>query len=335
MSADRKKAHIDLALQSQTGLSEKDQRFNYEPLLSAHPGGALKPFEFLGKTMRAPVWVSSMTGGTEAAVVINRNLARACQEFGLGMGLGSCRILLEENKHPDHFFLKEYIGNEVPFYANLGIAQIEQALTRKSVDKILEMINRIQADGLIIHINPLQEWLQPEGEIIKRPPIEVIAEFISQVNLRVVVKEVGQGMGPESLRQLMALPLQAVDFGAFGGTNFAKLELHRNTPVQQQMFEPISHVGNDAYEMLETINQTVARNPAVATREIIISGGIKTFLDGYYFIRKSSLPAIYGQASSFLKFARDDYDTLREYVQYQLKGLEMAYAYLTLKENPS
>jgi len=332
MSAEKKKAHIDLALQSQTLLHEKDNRFNYEPLLSAHPGGALKPFSFLGKTMKAPVWISSMTGGTEAAVIINRNLARACKEFGLGMGLGSCRIYLEEGKNKEHFFLKEYIGDEVPFYANLGIVQIEKALRDKSVDRIIQMVDEMEADGLIIHINPLQEWLQPEGELIERKPIEVIAEFVQQVKLRVMVKEVGQGMGPESLRQLMALPLQAIEFGAFGGTNFAKLELHRNTQVQQQMFEPISRVGNDAAEMLNTINQLIEQNPGLPTREVIVSGGIKSFLDGYYYIRKSSLPAIYGQASGFLKFARDDYETLREYVQYQLRGLEMAYAYLTLKE---
>jgi isopentenyl-diphosphate Delta-isomerase len=333
MSSEKKKAHIDLALHSQTSRETRDTRFNYEPLLSAHPKDILKPFPFLGKTMRVPIWISSMTGGTEAAMLINRNLARVCNEFGLGMGLGSCRILLEDNKFPEHFFLRKYIGTEVPFYANLGIVQIEKALANKSVDRIAEMVDKLQADGLIIHINPLQEWLQPEGEILNEKPIDLITEFISQVSLRVVVKEVGQGMGPESLEQLMSLPLEAIEFAAFGGTNFAKLELQRTTTPIRQMLEPLSLIGNDAYDMLESVNHLVDSKKKLPVKQIIISGGINHFLDGYYFIKKSHIPAIYGQASMFLRYAREDYETLREFAVNQIRGLEFAHAYLTVKED--
>ncbi len=333
MSAEKKKAHIDLALQSQTLRDTRDGRFNYEPLLSAHPHGILKPFPFLGKTMQVPIWISSMTGGTEAAMLINRNLARVCNEFGLGMGLGSCRMLLEDNEYQEHFFLRKYIGYEVPFYANLGIVQIEKALTNNTVDRISEMVYKLEADGLIIHINPLQEWLQPEGEVLHRKPIDLIAEFIEQVDFRVIVKEVGQGMGPESLRQLMLLPIEAVEFAAYGGTNFAKLELQRSSPAIQQMLEPLSLVGNDTFDMMESVNQMVDQKKKLAVKQIIISGGIKNFLDGYYFIRKSRVPAIYGQASMFLRYAREDYETLREFTLNQIKGLEIAHAYLTLKED--
>jgi isopentenyl-diphosphate delta-isomerase len=333
MSAEKKKAHIDLALQSQTLRETMDTRFNYEPMLSAHPQGILKPFAFLGKTMRVPIWISSMTGGTEAAMLINRNLARVCNEFGLGMGLGSCRILLEDNLYPEHFLLRKYIGDEVPFYANLGIVQIGKALANNTVDRITEMIGRLQADGLMIHVNPLQEWLQPEGEVMLRTPIEIIKEFIERVDFPVIVKEVGQGMGPESLRQLMSLPLEAVEFAAFGGTNFASLELQRSNQQIQQMLKPLSLVGNDAYDMLDSVNKLVSENPDLPVKQIIISGGIKNFLDGYYFIRKSQVPAIYGQASMFLRYAREDYETLREFTLNQIRGLEIAHAYLTIRED--
>jgi isopentenyl-diphosphate delta-isomerase len=334
MSAEKKKAHIDLALHSQTGPDKNDRRFNYEPLLSAHPEpGTLKPFPFLGKTMRAPIWISSMTGGTEAAMLINRNLARACNEFGLGMGLGSCRILLEDNQYPEHFFLRKYIGEEVPFYANLGIVQIDKALRNKTVDRISEMVYKLQADGLIIHVNPLQELLQPEGEVLRRPPLELIAEFIEQVSFRVIVKEVGQGMGPASLARLMALPLEAIEFAAFGGTNFAKLELQRSSSAVQQMLEPLSFVGNDAGNMLESVNRIADGKKKIAVNQFIISGGITSFLDGYYMIRKSRIPAVYGQASMFLRYAREDYDTLREFTINQIRGLEIATAYLTIRED--
>jgi isopentenyl-diphosphate delta-isomerase len=332
MSSQKKKAHIDLAFHSQTGPDTLDRRFRYEPLLNPHPEGIIKPFGFLGKTMRVPIWVSSMTGGTDAALTINRNLARACQEFGMGMGLGSCRMLLEDNLHPEHFFLRKYIGKEAPFYANLGIVQIEKAVEEHTVDKINRMIDELEADGLIIHVNPLQEILQPEGDRLRYQPIDTITEFLNHVRYPVIVKEVGQGMGPESLRRLAALPLQAIEFAAYGGTNFARLELTRSDPQRQEMLEPISFVGNDASEMLNTINDLADNHNDIKVKELIISGGLKTFLDGYYYIQKSKLPAIYGQASQFLKYARDDYDTLKQFVEYQIKGLEIAYSYLALNE---
>lgn len=329
--SNRKKAHIDLASEAQTGFQINDSRFDYEPLLSSHQEQVFQPFPFLGKQMQAPLWISSMTGGTKAALQINKNLARAAREFGLGMGLGSCRILLEGNKYPEHFLLRPIIGDTVPFYANLGISQIENAVLNNHVDPIEEMIDRLEADGLIIHVNPLQEWLQPEGDRLKEKPIHMIEEFVKQVKFPIVVKEVGQGMGPASLAALLKLPLQAIDFAAFGGTNFAKLELLRTEQAFKQMIEPISRVGNTASDMLDQINQLVNQAESIRVKELIISGGIRDFLDGYYFIKKSKLPAVYGQASAFLKHASGNYEELKEFVEAQLLGLQMAYTYLSLK----
>src|ERR1051325_3494522 len=114
-TSSRKKDHIGLAFKSQEGI-ENDSRFYYEPLLSAHPA-ALKPVMFLSKTMKAPLWISSMTGGTELAYTINHNLARACRDFGLGMGLGSCRILLEGDTYFKDFNLRHELGNDRPLFA--------------------------------------------------------------------------------------------------------------------------------------------------------------------------------------------------------------------------
>ena len=138
-------------------------------------------------------------------------------------------------------------------------------------------------------------------------------------------------MGPASLRELLRLPLQALEFGAFGGTNFARVELLRNEENNQVLFEPLSTIGESAEEMVDYINQIVAEEEPVC-KELIISGGVKTFLDGYYLIKKSKLSSVYGMASSFLKHARGDYAELRDFVYSQVKGLEMAEAYLTLKE---
>jgi len=326
----RKKDHIDLAFKSQTGIAELDSRFHYEPLLSAHPEKGLKPFTFLGKEHRIPMWVSSMTGGTKLAGIINRNLATACKEFGMGMGLGSCRIILDDDRYFEDFNMRRIIGDHLPLWANLGIAQVEELVQRNQLSKSTRLVDKLQADGLIIHVNPMQEWFQPEGDILSFPPLDTLKRLLDQVHFPVIVKEVGQGMGPASIRELLRLPLQAIEFGAFGGTNFAMLELLRDERASQTLFEPLSRVGEDAASMVNYVNQIVSEEEPLC-KELIISGGVKSFLDGYYLINKSTLPSVYGMASTFLKHAREDYSQLRDFVQSQISGLEMAEAYLSIR----
>jgi len=327
---DRKKDHIDLAFKSLLKSVENDDRFYYEPFLSAHPT-ALKPIDFLGKTLKAPIWISSMTGGTKMAGKINRNLAQVASEFGLGMGLGSCRCLLESDDCFDDFNIRSIIGNENPLYANLGIGQIEQLLVSNKTHLAEELVNKLEADGLIIHVNPLQEFFQPEGDRFKFAPVDTIEKFLAKTKTKIIVKEVGQGMGKESLRELLKLPLQAIEFGAFGGTNFSKLELLRNENSGIKELAPLKNVGHTAKEMLEFIDEIAKEDKRIKAKQIIISGGIDSFLDGYYLINKCELSAVYGQGSAFLKYAMQDYESLQKFVQLQINGLEMAYSFLRIK----
>ena len=328
---DRKKDHINLALDSQTLKDEIDRRFWYEPLLSPHPT-QLTPFTFLGKQLKAPLWVSSMTGGTQLAGKINRNLAKVCNEFCFGMGLGSCRIILKDNTHFADFDMRPVIGDDLPLYANLGIAQMEELVTSNQTHVANDLVKRLRADGLIIHVNPLQEWFQPEGDRLQLAPLYTIQKFLEKAEFPVIVKEVGQGMGPQSLLQLMKLPLAAVEFAAFGGTNFARMEMKRNPDAEiASLFSPLTTVGVDAGDMLEAVNVIAGNSKDILCKEVIVSGGIKSFLDGFYYIQKSKLPAVYGQASEFLKYAREDYAVLQQYVKNQIKGLEMAFAYLQIR----
>ena len=328
---ERKKNHIDLALNSQTLREMLDDRFDYEPLLSPHPAGSPEPFDFLGKKLNFPLWVSSMTGGAEMAGTINRNLARACHEFGMGMGLGSCRNLMDDDSYFEDFNVRPIIGDDYPLYANLGIAQVEAYIGSNTLDRINALLDRLQADGLVVHVNPLQEWCQPEGDHFKNAPIDTLKRLLDQTDFRVIVKEVGQGMGPESLRALLKLPLEAIEFAAFGGTNFTLLELARSAPDMKAYYEPVTAVGHTAEEMLGLVNHILDNEPEVLCRQLIISGGIKTFLDGFYLVKKSRLPAIYGQASGFLMHARGNYEKLQEYLDYQVKGWQLAEAYLIPK----
>ena len=330
----RKKDHINLALKSQIAQASLDERFYYEPMLAAHPKrGSLPAFDFLGKTMKTPLWVSSMTGGTVMANTINHNLARVCKEFGMGMGLGSCRQLLRSDEYLRDFDVRKDIGDDLPLYANLGIAQLEQLLDNKETFLINNLLDKLQADGLIVHINPLQEWLQPEGDRFKYPPIETIMRLIDTATYPIIIKEVGQGFGYHSLKTLLQLPIQALDFAANGGTNFAKLELLRSDEALQQIYEPLAHVGHSALDMVNMTNLLIEElGDNVKCKQVIVSGGIQTFLDGYYLTQKINTPAIYGQASAFLKQAMGDYETLYQYVDAQVQGLELAQAFLKIRD---
>jgi len=149
---ERKQDHIELAFQSQVAKDSLDKRFYYEPLLAPHPTADVLPaFSFLSK-----------------------HLARACGEFGMGMGLGSCRSLLYDDEHLADFNVRHLIGDKLPLYANLGIAQLEQLIAKKELYRVRNLLEKLQADGLIIHVNPFQEWMQPEGDHFSIAPITTI-----------------------------------------------------------------------------------------------------------------------------------------------------------------
>jgi len=292
-AAARKKDHIDLAFTSRVDASQLDQRFDYEPMLSPHPTSIVGyPKSFLDKQIQAPIWVSSMTGGTELAKTININIAKACKEFGLGMGLGSCRSILDSDERLSDFAVRDYIGDQ-SLYANLGIAQLEYLIDNNKFSQVDELIKKLQADGLIIHVNPLQEWLQSEGDMIHYAPIDTIKRVLDLSRYSIIVKEVGQGINA---------------------------------------FEGMAKIGQSVDQMISIINGLIPEmGHKVLCRNFIISGGVKDYLDGYYYINELKHNAIYGQASEFLKRAQGDYEDLRKYVELQMTGLSFASAYLRNK----
>lgn len=328
-SSSRKLDHIQLAFESQ--LLHSDQRFHYEPLLSAHPSANLPEITFAGRTMRAPIWISSMTGGAEKAATINQLLAEVAAEFGLGMGLGSCRPVLEGTSFAADFKVRNYIKNQ-PLFANLGIAQIEELFAAGKSDQLNRLVSDLEADGLIVHVNPLQEWCQPEGDRFKQSPLDTIKRVLDVIDSAVIVKEVGQGFGPASLRALSELPLEALDYGAFGGTNFSKLENLRREELEQEWMAPVQFIGHSAAEMTDWMMEILDNQTThYRCKHLLVSGGITNYLDGYYHLRKLPVPSLYAQASPFLKMALLGEEKLHQYVNNQIEGLKMAYAYLTVK----
>jgi len=321
----RKKDHLDLALNSRVEAKFLDQRFYYEPALNSHPTTATTKFKFLDHDFDFPFWVSSMTGGTEKAQMINERLAQLCAEFNLGMGLGSIRPLLDSNERLKDFNFRSTIGNR-PFYANLGVAQLEDLLKNKQINKLQDILESLQVNGIFIHLNPLQEWFQPEGDRFLRSPVSVIEEYLSLSKTNVMVKEVGHGMGPGSLAALLKLNIQGIEFGAFGGTNFSSLEQTRNQVTEMN---PLTFVGHTAVEMVDFVNEIKT------DKEFIISGGVNSVLDGYYLRSTLKAPSVIGFASAWLTPAQTSYESLKQYFIEISQQYKMCEAYLKIKERKS
>ena len=324
MQENRKRDHIIMAEEAQHEKGLLDSRFFYEPLLSAHPeilDNSIATTIF-GKKLNAPLWVSSMTGGVGEARIINQNLAKVCREFGLGMGLGSCRVLLESDHYFNDFNLRPILGDDLPFFANLGIAQVEKLVLQNKTDLIGAMVEKLSADGLFIHVNPLQEWFQTEGDRLTLSPLETLKRFLAVYKGKVIVKEVGQGMGPESLKALLALPIAGIELAAFGGTNFSKLEMLRGKNTKGS---ELSNVGHTAEEMVLMLNSLAASD-----KEIIISGGISDMLDGYYLRSNLKMNSVIGFAKKFLDHA-ENYNHLQQWTADQIETLKMAQAFLRVR----
>lgn len=336
LMTDRKDDHIKLALKSQTRAGAYQDRFHYEPLFSSHEKalGNTKTLErkFLNKTVKAPLWISSMTGGGSLSGELNRLFAEACSEFGLGMGLGSCRPVLENENSIADFDVRSIIGSEQPLLSNIGHAQAEELVLKGEVERLEEMNQRLSCDGLILHINPLQEWFQPEGDRFKLSSIDLIEKLLDKIKTPLVVKEVGQGMGPRSLKALVELSVAGIEFGAFGGTNFSKLEVLRTeTGESGDDIDPLCLVGHTAEQMVEYLNEMIA-NDSVSLPMIIISGGIQNYLHGHELMTKLKSDAMYAQAGMLLKYARESKESLFNYIKQQIDGLLMAEAYLEVQK---
>lgn len=347
-SAQRKTHHLEYAKEAQVESRYLNEMFDYEPLLNGFPKeleGKSGDFNFqklkvAGKTLKAPVWISSMTGGASAAGPINKKLAVAAREFGLGLGLGSCRPLLNSDDYFEDFNLRDIAGDDIPLFANFGVAQVEDEL-QSGGERLFEICDRLKVDGVFLHINPLQEWFQPEGDRWSRPPLEIIQDVI-ELNekkgcpLSIGVKEVGQGMGPRSLKALLEMPLEVIEFAAFGGTNFSYLEgLRHEKPNENNSLstdKDLCYVGHTAQEMVRLVNQFLI-DESVKTNDkfFIISGGVRSSLQGHFLTENLRGNACYGMAKPFLEAAQGSEEELISFVRNHLEGLKMAQTFLVPK----
>lgn len=243
-----------------------------------------------GRAIHAPILISCMTGGTEQAARINAVLAEVAQEHGLAMGLGSGRALLE-NPHAPGFDVR-YRAPDIPLLANLGAAQL---LAREGLDACRRVLDLTYADAMVLHLNPLQEAIQPEGQPRFTGLLREIERLCSTLGAPVIVKEVGFGLASDVVAVLFDAGVAAVDVAGAGGTSWSEVERHRLTGVQERIARSFAGWGIPTARAL-TEARTVAGN-----RLVFASGGLRDGMDVAIAIALGA--DIAGLAGPFLRAA--------------------------------
>ncbi len=179
---------------------------------------------FFGKKLSAPIIVGAMTGGTREAKKINASIAQAVEELHLGMGVGSQRAAIENEKLELTYAVARKKAPTAFLIANIGGVQLAHGYGLKEARKAVEMI---EANALAIHMNPLQEAIQPEGQTNFQDVLSKIGEIVADLDVPVIVKETGCGISAEDAKALEAVGVKAIDVGGVGGTSFAAVEFYR------------------------------------------------------------------------------------------------------------
>jgi isopentenyl-diphosphate delta-isomerase len=268
--SDRKAAHLrinaggDVRSSLATGLD--DFRFVHRPLPEIDLCEVDLGTEFVGRRLKAPFLVSCMTGGTERALPVNRALAAAAQRFGLAMGLGSGRALLEHPQLLPTFDVRA-LAPDVPLLANLGAVQLNRGITVDAARRLVELVG---ADALVLHLNPLQESLQPAGDVQFGGLLAKIEDLCSSLGLPVIVKEVGYGIGEADAVRLAEAGVYAIDVAGAGGTSWSEVERHRLSGPLESVAAAFSGWGTPTADCLIQVRGRLPSLPLIA------SGGIRT-----------------------------------------------------------
>lgn len=307
LDRDRKAEHIRLALDArmQLGTNPFDEyRFGHEALPEIDMAEIDTSVEFLGRRLSAPLLISCMTGGTEAAGLINRNLAAGAERTGVAVGVGSQRKALEDPEKADTFRVRA-VAPSVPLLANLGAVQLNYGM---GVRECRQAVDMIEADALVLHLNPLQEAIQPEGQCNFAGLLPKIGEVVREVGVPVAAKEVGSGLSARAARDLAAQGVRILDTAGVGGTSWARIEAARAGDVE--IGEIFAGWGLPTPLSIQEVRQV----PEVT---VIASGGIRNGVDAAKAIALGA--DLVGMAYPFLAPAMESpekvADKVRRFVQ--------------------
>ncbi len=292
----RKSDHIRINLDEnvQSGLTNglEHYRFIHRALPELNLGDVRLEQELFGRFLKAPILISSMTGGTDEAAAINRTLAAAAQQCGVAMGLGSQRAAIQHPELAPTFQVRS-VAPDILLFANLGAVQLNLGY---GVDECRRAVEMIEADALILHLNALQEAVQPEGDVHFGGLLKKIEAVCKALPVPVIAKEVGWGFSPADAARLAQAGVAAIDVAGAGGTSWSQVEMHRaQNASQKRLAAAFIDWGIPTAEAIQNVSQ------AAPGLTIIASGGLQ---NGVEIAKCLALGAVLGgMAGPFLRAA--------------------------------
>ncbi|PPS40385.1 type 2 isopentenyl-diphosphate Delta-isomerase [Chroococcidiopsis sp. TS-821] len=260
--------------------------------------------QFLGKSLSYPLLISSMTGGTEFAGTINRRLAEVAQHYNMAMGVGSQRVALEKPQVATTFAVRS-LAPDILLFANLGAVQLNY---KYGLDECRRVVDALQADALILHLNPLQECIQSRGDTKFRGLLDKIEKLCSKLPVPVIAKEVGNGISAAMAKKLIDAGISAIDVAGAGGTSWAKVESERaENSLQRRLGMTFANWGLPTAECITSVREIAPEIPLIA------SGGLRHGLDVAKAIALGADLA--GLALPFLQAAAESETVLYELVE--------------------
>jgi isopentenyl-diphosphate delta-isomerase len=302
----RKSDHLRINLQEDVaakGVSSGFERYRFvhQALPDVDLGAVDTHTTVLGRDLRAPILISCMTGGTPEAGRINATLAQVAQDLGLAVGLGSGRVLLESPDVLPTFDMRRHAPDAL-LLANLGAVQLNKGVTATDALRLVELLG---ADALVLHLNPLQEALQPGGDTCFAGLLPRIEELCRRLEKPVLVKEVGWGLAPDVVRGLIDAGVAGVDVAGAGGTSWSEVERHRmDEPWRARAAAAFAGWG---LPTADALRQARAAAPGAL---VFASGGVQ---DGVDVAKAVALGAdLVGLAGPFLRAADSGFDAARD-----------------------
>jgi len=271
----RKKDHLRIATSdiSQTGNPGFDKyRFIHNALPEIDFDSIDTSTTFLGKKVNYPFFISCMTGGVSQGKRINRNLAAAAQTWGIAMGVGSQRAAIE---HPElaGLFTAREVAPDIPLIANVGLVQLNYGFGAAEYQKIIEMID---ADALSVHINPIQEVIQPEGDRNWANLLPKLKQVLPKLSKPVIAKEVGFGLSKSVIERLYKVGVRYFDTAGWGGTNWSVVEGMRGK-ADRELGKLFGEWGIPTSESIKSVKSVSQLFSDLVT--ILGSGGVRTGID--------------------------------------------------------
>lgn len=319
MSIERRKAdHIRINLDEDVGFDRltvgfEQYRFIHQALPELDLKSVSLTTRLFHKSLQAPVLISSMTGGTEQARHINLNLAQAAQHYGVAMGLGSQRAGIQHPEVADTFKVRS-VAPDILLFANLGAVQFNYGY---DVEHCIEAVQMIEADALILHLNPLQEAVQPEGDVNFSGLVKKIEAVCRRLPVPVIAKEVGWGISEQAAKMLAEAGVAAIDVAGSGGTSWSQVELFRAPDdLHRRVAAAFRDWGIPTAESVQMVRRAAPDLPVIA------SGGIRSGID---IAKAIALGAtLGGMAGPFLKAATVSSDAVMETLEETVRVLRIA-----------